>query len=100
MIRRTGEEPCVVEYLKSPPSRAKLKALLQGIGLTARDLLRQNEDLYTTLGLADEKWTEDQLIDLMREHPILMNRPIVETPLGIRLCRPAKTAIDILPSVL
>ncbi len=98
MIRKSGEEPIVIEYLKDPPSRERLVELLKAMGISARDLLRQKGTPYDELGLADPKWTEVQLIDFMMEHPILINRPIVVTPKGARLCRPSEAVLDILPN--
>lgn len=98
MIRQSGEEPRVIEYLKQPPTRAKLVELLSSMKMRPRDLLREKGTPYAELGLADPKWTDDQLIDFMIEHPILMNRPIVVTPLGVRLCRPSETVLEILPN--
>ena len=97
MIRQSGAEPVVIEYLKEPPSRERLIELLHAMGLSARGLLRQKGTPYDALGLSDPKWTDDELIDLMLEHPILINRPIVVTPKGARLCRPSETVLDILP---
>jgi len=97
MIRRSGEEPEVIEYLKTPPSREKLKALIAAMGVSPRDILRRKGTPYDELGLDDPKWTEE-LIGFMIEHPILINRPIVETPKGTRLCRPPETVLDILPN--
>jgi arsenate reductase len=98
MIRKSGVEPTVVEYLKTPPSRKTLVGLLRGMGLTPRDLLRRKGTPYDELGLDDPKWTDDALIDVMLVHPILINRPIVVTPLGTRLCRPSETVLEILPN--
>jgi len=98
MIRQSGEKPVVVEYLKHPPSRERLVELLAAIGISARELLRQKGTPYDALGLADPKWTDEELIDFMLEHPILINRPIVETPKGARLCRPSEAVLDILPN--
>lgn len=97
LIRNTGEDPTVVEYLKTPPSRELLKQLLSDIGTPVRDVMRQKGTPYGELGLADHKWTDEQLIDFMLEHPILINRPIVVTSLGTRLCRPSEAVLDILP---
>lgn len=97
MIRNSGEEPEVVEYLKTPPDRATLMALVAAMGAPVRALLREKGTPYAELGLADPKWTDDQLIDFMLQHPILINRPIVVTPLGTRLCRPSESVLDILP---
>ncbi|BDV40951.1 arsenate reductase [Methylocystis bryophila] len=98
MIRQSGEEPVVIEYLKEPPTRARLVELLQSMGISARALLRQKGTPYEALGLADPKWTDDQLVDFMMDHPILINRPIVVTPKGARLCRPSEVVLDILPN--
>jgi arsenate reductase len=98
MIRQSGEEPEVIEYLKTPPSRATLVDLLKRIGIGPRELLRQKGTPYAELDLGNPKWTEDQLIDLMMEHPILINRPIVVTPLGVKLCRPSEVVLEILPN--
>ncbi len=96
MIRQGGEEPVVIEYLKTPPSRARLVELLSAMGLPARALLREKGTPYASLGLADPKWSEDELIDFMMAHPILINRPIVESPRGTRLCRPSERVLDLL----
>ncbi len=98
MIRQSGEEPVVIEYLKTPPSREKLVELIAAMGIGARGLLREKGTPYAELGLADPTWSDDQLIEQMLAHPILINRPIVVTPLGTRLCRPSETVLDILPS--
>ena len=97
LIRQAGIEPTIIPYLTAPPSRARLKALLAQMGMTARDLLRRKGTPYDDLGLGDTKWTDDQLIDLMLVHPILIERPIVVTQLGAKLCRPAETVLDLLP---
>ena len=96
MIRRSGEEPVVVEYLKDPPSRERLTALIAAMGITPRALLRQKDTPYQALGLDDPTLGDEALIDAMLAHPILINRPIVETPLGTRLCRPSEAVLDIL----
>ncbi len=98
MIRQSGEEPVVIEYLKDPPTRERLVELLEAMGISARELLRQKGTPYDALGLGDPKWTEEELIGFMLEHPILINRPIVITPKGARLCRPSETVLDILPN--
>lgn len=98
MIRQSGEEPLVVEYLVTPPSREELAALIRAMGIPVRDLLRRKGTPYDALGLDDPKWTDEELIDFMMAHPILINRPIVVTPLGTRLCRPSEAVIDILPN--
>ena len=97
MIRNSGEEPVVIEYLKTPPSRAKLVELIAAAGLGVRGIMRAKEALFTELGLADPAKTDEALIDAMMAHPILINRPIVVTPLGTRLCRPSELVLDILP---
>jgi arsenate reductase (glutaredoxin) len=98
MIRPSGEEPVVIEYLKTPPSRARLIALIQAMGFSVRHLLREKDTPYTELGLADEKRSDDELIDFIVAYPILINRPIVETPVGVRLCRPSERVLEILPN--
>jgi len=98
MIRQSGEEPEVIEYLKAPPSRERLVELIKAMGISVRALLREKGTPYAELGLADPKWSDDQLVDFMLAHPILINRPIVVTPLGTRLCRPSEAVLDILPS--
>lgn len=97
LIRNSGEEPKIIEYLKNPPDRATLNALITALGMPVRDLLRQKGTPYDELGLADSTWTDAQLIDFMLQHPILINRPIVATPLATRLCRPSEAVLDILP---
>jgi arsenate reductase len=98
MIRNSGEEPRVVHYLKTPPTREELVDLLQRMGIGPRELLRRKGTPYEALGLDDPKFTDDALIDLMIEQPILINRPIVVTPLGVKLCRPSETVLEILPN--
>ena len=97
MIRERGEEPEIVEYLKSPPSRERLKALVVAMGTPARALMRRKEAPYAALGLADTKLSEDDLIEAMVANPILIERPIVVTDKGVRLCRPKEAVLDILP---
>ena len=97
LVRNSGVEPRVVEYLKAPPSREELVELLRRMDIPLRDALRRKGTPYDELGLDDPKWGDDQLIDLMLRHPILINRPIVATPLGVRLCRPSETVLNILP---
>ena len=97
LIRNSGDEPRIIEYLKTPPSRAELVGLLQRMGMRPRELLRRKGTPYDELGLDEAKWTDDQLIDLMLEHPVLINRPIVVTARGVRLCRPSETVLEILP---
>lgn len=98
MIRNAGIEPQVIEYLKTPPDRVTLIQLIAASGLSVREVLRQKGTPYEELGLADHKWRDDELIDFMLAHPILINRPIVVTELGTRLCRPSEVVLDILPS--
>jgi arsenate reductase len=98
LIRNSGEEPEVIEYLKTPPGREELTSLIQRMGISARDLLRQKGTPYDELGLGDPALSDDQLIDAMMAHPILINRPIVVTPLGVKLCRPSEAVLDILSS--
>jgi arsenate reductase len=98
IIRQSGEEPEVIEYLKTPPSREKLVELIAAMGMTPRELLREKGTPYKEFGLADPKWTDDELIDFMLAHPILINRPIVVTPLGVVLARPSEAVLDILPN--
>ena len=97
LIRRSGEEPEIIEYLKTPPSREKLKELIAAMGTPVRALLREKGTPYDDLGLSDPKWSDDELIDFMIAYPILINRPIVATPKGVRLCRPAEIVLEILP---
>lgn len=96
MIRQSGEEPTVIEYLKTPPSRERLLQLIAALHITPRELLREKGTPYAELGLENPELTDDQLIDAMLAHPILMNRPIVETPKGTRLCRPSEQVLDLL----
>lgn len=98
LIRNTGIEPHVVEYLKTPPSRALLEQLIDRAGITPRELLREKGTPYADLGLEDESLSDGSLIDAMMEHPVLINRPLVVTPLGVRLCRPSEAVLDILPA--
>ncbi len=97
LIRNSGEEPVVIEYLKTPPSRAELTDLIRRMGVPVRDILRRKGTPYDELGLDDPSLTNDQLIDAMLAHPILINRPIVVTPLGVKLCRPSEMVLEILP---
>ncbi len=96
MIRASGEEPVVVEYLKNPPSREKLESLIKAMGISVRDLLRQKDTPYGELALDDVSWSDTELVDFMMAHPVLINRPIVETPGGTRLCRPSELVLDLL----
>lgn len=98
MIRASGEEPVIIEYVQNPPSRERLAELLTAMQMTPRQLLREKGTPYAELDLSDPKWTDDELIDFMMAHPILINRPIVETPLGAKLCRPSELVLDILES--
>lgn len=98
MIRHAGIEPHVIEYLKTPPSRAMLQQLALRMGLSVRELLREKGTPYAELGLGDPALTDDQLLDAMTAHPILINRPIVVTPQGARLCRPSELVLDLLPA--
>ncbi len=96
MIRSSGEEPEIIEYLKTPPDRARLIELASAMGISIRALLREKGTPYAELGLADPKWSDDELIDFMLAHPILINRPIVITAKGTRLCRPSELVLDLL----
>ncbi|MBB3287457.1 MULTISPECIES: arsenate reductase (glutaredoxin) [unclassified Rhizobium] len=98
MIRQSGEEPVVIEYLKTPPSREELVKLVSAMGLTVRDVLREKGTPYDELGLGDLDLTDDHLLDRMIEYPSLINRPIVVTEKGVRLCRPSERVLDILPN--
>jgi arsenate reductase len=97
LIRNSGVEPEIVEYLKTPPSRDRLADLIRRMGVPVRGVLREKGTLYAELGLDDPSLSDDRLLDAMIAHPILINRPIVETPLGVRLCRPSEAVLDILP---
>ncbi|MGY3914815.1 glutaredoxin-dependent arsenate reductase [Aeromonas australiensis] len=98
LIRNAGVEPTVIHYLERPPSREILVALIAAMGIPVRDLLRKNVPPYEVLGLAEESFSDDELVDAMLAHPILINRPIVVTSLGTKLCRPSEVVLDILPS--
>lgn len=98
LIRNSGVEPEVIEYLKQPPGKERLRALVAAMGTGVRSLLRQKGTPYDELKLGDARWSDEQLLDFIVQHPILMNRPVVVTPLGTRLCRPSETVLDILPS--
>lgn len=98
MIRQSGEEPEVIEYLKAPPSRQRLIELTAAMGITPRELLRQKDTPFAALGLGDPKWTDDELVDFMVKHPILINRPIVVTPKAVVLARPSEAVLDVLPN--
>lgn len=98
MIRNSGVEPQVIEYLKTPPSRDELMALVAAMDISLRDVLRQKGTPYDELGLGNPELTDAQLLDAIDQHPILIQRPIVKTPLGVRLCRPSELVLDILPN--
>ena len=97
LIRNSGAEPTVILYLETPPSRDELKKLIAEMGIGVRDLLRKNTEPYEQLGLAEDRFSNDELLDAMLAHPILINRPVVVTPLGTKLCRPSEVVLDILP---
>ena len=96
LIRDAGFEPRVVDYLKTPPSRDELRALLAAMGMGVRQLLREKGTPFAELGLGDPKWTDEQLLDFIEQHPVLMNRPVVATPLGVKLCRPSEAVLELL----
>jgi arsenate reductase (glutaredoxin) len=98
MIRQSGVEPTIIEYLKTPPSREKLVELIKAISIPVRALLREKGTPFHELGLDDPKWCDDELIDQMLAHPILINRPIVVTPKGVKLCRPSEAVLELLPN--
>ncbi len=97
LIRHAGIVPVVVEYLRTPPSRTELRALLAAMGMSVRQILREKGTPYKELGLDDPRWSDDQLLDFIEQHPILLNRPIVRTPLGTALCRPSEAVLALLP---
>jgi arsenate reductase (glutaredoxin) len=97
LLRHAGLEPEIVEYLNTPPSKEQLRKLLADAGLSVRDILREKGTPYAELGLSDPKWTDEQLLDVIGQHPILLNPPIVVTPLGTKLCRPSEEVLEILP---
>lgn len=98
LIQNSGVEPTVILYLETPPDRDKLKELISAMGISVRALLRKNVEPYEQLGLTEDRFTDEELIEAMLSHPILINRPIVVTPLGTRLCRPSEVVLDILPN--
>jgi len=98
MIRQSGVEPTIIEYLKTPPTRERLVALIKAMDIPVRALLREKGTPFHELALDDPKWSDDELIDQMLAHPILINRPIVVTPKGVKLCRPSEAVLDLLPS--
>jgi len=97
LIRNSGTEPTVILYLETPPSRDELKKLIADMGISVRNLLRKNTDPYEHLGLAGDRFSDDELLDAMLAYPILINRPVVVTSLGTKLCRPSEVVLDILP---
>lgn len=97
LLRHAGLAPTIVEYLVSPPTKPQLRQLLADMGLPVRALLREKEPLFAELNLADPRWTDDQLLDTLHQHPVLMNRPVVRTPRGTRLCRPSELVLELLP---
>jgi arsenate reductase len=97
LIRERGLEPEIIEYLKTPPNKETLKAMIAAADISPRELLREKEAVYAELGLDDPKWSNDELVDFMLQHPVLINRPLVVTPLGTRLCRPPERVLEILP---
>lgn len=97
LIQNTGVQPEVVDYIKTPPSKLQLKALIKKMGCSVRDVLREKGTPYAELDLGNPRWTDDQLLDFIGQHPILLNRPIVDTSLGAKLCRPSEAVLDILP---
>jgi arsenate reductase (glutaredoxin) len=97
MIRAAGIEPVIIDYLKTPPSRGTLKAIVKATGGSLRALLREKDTPFAGLGLGDPKWSDDELLDFIAQHPILLNRPIVTSPKGTALCRPSEKVLDLLP---
>lgn len=97
LIRNSGVEPSVILYLETPPTRDRLQKLIADMGISVRALLRKNTEPYEKLGLAEERFSDDELLDFMLAHPILINRPVVVTPLGTKLCRPSEVVLEILP---
>lgn len=97
LLRHAGLQPQVVEYLKTPPTKEQLRKLLADMGMPVRGLLRQKGTPYAELGLGDPKWSDEQLLDFVVQHPVLMERPVVVTPLGTKLCRPSEEVLEILP---
>ncbi|MEO8652770.1 MAG: arsenate reductase (glutaredoxin) [Ramlibacter sp.] len=98
LIRHAGIEPMIIEYLKTPPSKDDLRKLIADMGVSARGLLREKGTPYAKLGLGNRKWIDEHLLDLVGQHPILMNRPVVVTPLGTKLCRPSEEVLELLPT--
>ena len=97
LIRHAGIEPRVIEYLKAPPSQGELRRLISAMGVSVRELLREKGTPYAELQLGDPKWSDDELLAFIGQHPILMNRPVVVTPLGTKLCRPSEEVLELLP---
>jgi len=97
LIRNSGVEPTVIEYLKNPPATEQIQSWLNAMGVTVRHVLREKGTPYAELDLANPKWTDSELLACIQRHPILLNRPVVITPLGVRLCRPSEVVLDILP---
>jgi arsenate reductase len=97
LIRHAGIEPLVIEYLKTPPTRERLRALVAAMGIGVRELLREKGTPYAELDLGNPKWSDEDLLDFIVRHPLLMNRPVVETSLGTRLCRPSEAVLELLP---
>ena len=98
LIRNSGAEPTVVEYLKTPPDSAQIKGWLKTMGVSLREIMREKGTPYAELDLGNPTWSEEQLLGFIQQHPVLLNRPIVVTPLGVRLCRPSEVVLDILPN--
>ena len=96
LLRERGIEPQIVDYMKTPPTREELASMVKRSGLTSRDFLRKKEKLYSDLDLANPKWTDDQIIGFIAENPVLLNRPVVETPKGAKPCRPAEAVLELL----
>ena len=99
LIRNSGVEPSIIEYLKNPPTTQQIQSWLSAMGATVRQVLREKGTPYAELDLGNPKWTDEELLDFIQQHPILLNRPFVITPLGVRLCRPSEVVLDILPDV-
>jgi arsenate reductase len=97
LLRHAGLQPTVIEYLKTPPNKEQLRALIRDMGISVRDILRRKGTPYDELHLDDPKWTDDELLDFIGQHPILMNRPVVVTPRGTKLCRPSEAVLELLP---
>ena len=97
LIQHAGIQPRVVDYLKPPPSKEEFRQLLTELNFSVRELLRENGTPYEELGLGNSKWSDEQLLDFVQQHPILMNRPVVRTPLGTKLCRPSEAVLELLP---